>query len=173
MKATAGKRAFGGASGSEVVGGRDPESTSFLESIVHRAAGLDVVGNPGRVAIGQGIGGALGEILVQQIVDGRVEAQVLGCAEGTAQAEHVIGLQIACRVEQLLVRPAEVLVVLQEALPLTAILTLQPDTGLGSGIPSQAGGDQVFRGGGERRALVLAALLLAVGVGVVGANAPA
>src|SRR5690606_18350874 len=132
----------------------------------------NVVGDPCRIAVRQGVGGALGEILVQQVVDCRVEAQVFGRAERTAQTEDLVGFQVARRVQQTLVRTAEVVVVLQEALPVTAVFTLQPDTGLGSCVPGQARCNQVFRCVGERGALVLAALLFAIGVGVVGADVP-
>lgn len=145
---------------------------------------MAVVGAVGRAvcapAIGVGgVGLAVDEVLVEEVVDRRVERQVLRSPIRPAQVKQCVCLGVLAQrvVDRLAggvaaVGVSEILVAGGEARALAAVLALQPQAQAVGGLPVEFGVGQVFGRVGQRLSLVIATLLLAVGVGVVGAQFP-
>src|SRR5690606_27074425 len=126
------------------------------------------------------VGLALDEVLVQQVVDTGAQRHVLRRLERTAQVEQGVGLGVLAQgvVDRLVggvgtVGVGQVCITGSEAGALAAILALQPQAQAVGGLPVELGVGQMPGRIGERLTLVLAALLFAVGKGVVAAQRPA
>src|SRR5690606_5179091 len=122
---------------------------------------------------------AIDKVLIQEVVDRGVEGHVLRRPERATQMEQGVGFGVLAQrvVDRLVggvatVGVGQVLVLRSEARALATVFALHPQIQSISGLPAQLGVGQVLRCVGQGLALVLATLLFAVGVGVVGAECP-
>src|SRR5690606_838714 len=123
------------------VGGQ-PEAAAFFDYPIGATADLCVVGNPVRAIVVIGTGG---EILVEEIVDGGVERQVLRGFIRASQVENFVSLEVACCVHYLLVGVRQGCITLIETGAFATVFTLEPQVQLVGCLPAQTSESHVHR----------------------------
>src|SRR5690606_16701561 len=89
------------------------------------------------------------------------------------KVKYLIGLQITDFILQGPVGSSQVFVLIGKARTLATVFAFEPQGQTLAGIPVEAGVEHMLRRVGQRSALVDTALLFAVAIGVVAAQAPA
>src|SRR5690606_19317766 len=121
---------------------------------------------------------ALVELLVQQVVDGGIQGQIFRGLERAPQVQQGIRLGVAPQgdpdrlVGGVATVVVQMLVLVGETRSFAVVFSVQPQVQRVCGLPVQLGIGQVGRCIGTRSPLVVTALLLAVGIGVVTAQCP-
>src|SRR5690606_6918142 len=127
-----------------------------------QAARLLVVGVFRRIGDRRPVGGQADEVLVEQVVDRRIDGHAVVDVIRSADVEQLIGLEVAQGVAG----------GAHAAPALRAVFAAHPGRQAVGGLPAQLGVDHVLGGVGQRLAGLATGLLLAVGVGVVAVQAP-
>src|SRR5690554_3169454 len=130
---------------------RQPEATTFLMNSVAIGIFATVIQS------------VIHKILIKQIVDCAIKRHVLAQLIASTQMKQAVRFVVTDLVACGFIA----------AITLTAIFTAQPGTEVRTYRPIQLGVEHMFRSIGQRLALVRAAFLLAVGVGIVGTQGPA
>src|SRR5690606_23026103 len=162
--------------------GREPEATAFLYDA---SGGLPEVGVisaisdtvDGAIRVGV-VRFALVELLIQQVVDGCIQSQVLSGPERAPQVQQGIGVGVASQsvpdrlVGSLVPTVVHIVVLGCETRSLATVFRLQPQVQRVGGLPVQFGISEVHRSVGQRCTFIFTAPLLAIGVGIVATQGP-